>query len=192
MKFVHIADLHFDVPFTTLEGRKLAEKRRLEQREAFKNVIEYIKENKIPYLFICGDLYEQEYVKESTIDYINKLFETILDTKIYIVPGNHDPFLKNSYYARYNWAKNVKVFREKIEKIESDNICVYGYGFEDFYLKNPEYEKIQLEDKNKINILLTHGTLDGNKNDDGILYNPISKTALKNIGFDYVGIRTHS
>lgn len=188
MKFVHIADVHLDVPFTTLEGRKLSEKRRLEQREALKSVVEYIKENNIPYLFICGDLYEHEYIRESTINYINKLFETILDTKIYIVPGNHDPYLKNSYYATYDWAKNVKIFTEKIEKIEEENICIYGYGFEDFYLKKSEYENIKLEDKNKINILLTHGTLDGNKNDDDILYNPVSKTALKNIGFDYVGL----
>lgn len=192
MKFVHIADVHFDVPFAVLEGRKLSEKRRLEQREAFRSVIEYVRENNIPYLFICGDLYEQKYIKESTIDYINKLFETISDTKIYIVPGNHDPYLKNSYYATYNWAKNVTIFTEKIKKIEEDNICIYGYGFEDFYLKNPEYVNIQIEDKNKINILLTHGTLDGNKKEDSILYNPISKNTLKNKGFDYVGLRTYS
>lgn len=187
MKFVHIADVHLDVPFTVLEGRKLADKRRLEQREAFKNVIEYIKENSIPYLFICGDLYEQEYIKETTIEYINKLFETISDTKVFIVPGNHDPYIKNSYYAKYNWAKNVKIFTEKIERVEQENICIYGYGFEDFYLKNPDYENIQIQNKNKINILLTHGTLDGSKNDE-ILYNPISKTILKNLGFDYVGL----
>ena len=188
MKFVHIADVHLDVPFTTLKGRKLSEQRRLEQREALKRVIEYIKENNIPYLFICGDLYEYEYIREATIEYINKLFETISDTKIFIVPGNHDPNLKNSFYARYNWSKNVKIFNEKIQKIEDDNTCIYGYGFEDFYLKNPEYENIKLENKSKINILLTHGTLDGNKNENDILYNPISRTTLKNIGFDYVGL----
>ena len=187
MKFVHIADVHLDVPFTVLEGRKLADKRRLEQREALRNVIEYIKENSIPYLFICGDLYEHEYIKEATIEYINKLFKTISDTKVFIVPGNHDPYIKNSYYAKYNWAKNVKIFTEKIERVEQENICIYGYGFEDFYLKNPDYENIQIEDKKKVNILLTHGTLDGSKNDE-ILYNPISKTILKNLGFDYVGL----
>ncbi len=187
MKFVHIADIHFDAPFMTLGVRNLSEQRRLEQRNAFKKVIEYIKENKIPYLFICGDLYEHEYIKKSTIEYINKLFETISETKIYIVPGNHDPYIKNSYYAKYEWARNVKIFREEIEKIEEENICIYGYGFEDFYMKRPKEEQTIIEDKNKINILLTHGTLDGNKNEE-MLYNPISKTELKSIGFDYVGL----
>lgn len=185
MKFIHIADVHFDIPFTTLEGRKLSENRRLEQRNAFKKVIEYIKENDIPYLFICGDLYEQEYIRKSTIDYINKLFETIPMTKIYIVPGNHDPYINNSYYAKYEWAKNVKIFKEKPEKIEENNICIYGYGFEDFYMKKSE--NIEIQDKNKINILLTHGTLDGDKNGE-TLYNPISKTSLTNLGFDYIAL----
>ena len=35
MKFVHIADMHFDVPFTTLSRNDLGNKRRLEQRKVF-------------------------------------------------------------------------------------------------------------------------------------------------------------
>ena len=187
MKFVHIADVHLDIPFTTLEGKGLAEKRRLEQRGSIKKVIEYVKENNIPYLFICGDLYEHEYIKLSTIEYINKLFETIPDTKIYIVPGNHDPYIKNSYYARYNFAPNVKIFKENLEKYEEDNVNIYGYGFEDFYMKKSKYQDIQIEDKSKINILLTHGELDGNEKSDN-LYNPLSKTYLKALGFDYIAL----
>ena len=48
MKFVHIADMHFDSPFTSLsriEG--LSDTRRLEQRKVFKNIIEYINENNV-------------------------------------------------------------------------------------------------------------------------------------------------
>ena len=104
MKFVHIADMHFDSPFTTLSDKgNLGEQRRLEQRKIFKKVIEYIKENKIEYLFISGDLYENQYVKLSTIEYINNLFKEIPETQIFISPGNHDPKLKNSYYNKFNW-----------------------------------------------------------------------------------------
>ena len=40
-----MADMHFDSPFTVLNTRSnLGEKRRLEQREVFKKIIEYIKE----------------------------------------------------------------------------------------------------------------------------------------------------
>lgn len=187
MKFIHIADVHFDRPYAVLEDRALSEQRRLELRNSFKKVIEYIKENDIEYLFICGDLYEQEYVKESTIDYINKLFETIPMTKIFITPGNHDPYIKNSYYFRNKWAKNVKIFKEEIEKVEDDKTCIYGFGFEDFYMKTSKYSEIKIENKNKINILLTHGALDGSTHDE-MLYNPMSKTILKTLMFDYVAL----
>ena len=48
MKFVHIADMHFDSPFTSL-GRiqGLSDIRRLEQRKILKKIIEYIQENNI-------------------------------------------------------------------------------------------------------------------------------------------------
>lgn len=66
MKFVHIADLHLDSPFVTLGSKNvLANLRRIEQRKALKKVIEYIKQNNIPYLFIAGDLYENKYIKRS-------------------------------------------------------------------------------------------------------------------------------
>ena len=59
MKFVHIADVHFDCPFSSLSVREnLSELRRLDQRNVFKKVINYIKENDIRFLFISGDLYQ--------------------------------------------------------------------------------------------------------------------------------------
>ena len=78
MKFIHIADMHFDSPFVNLSDKDgLGDFRRLEQRKTFKKVIEYIKENKIEYLFISGDLYEHNYIRKSTIEYINNLFKEI-------------------------------------------------------------------------------------------------------------------
>ena len=39
MKFIHIADMHFDMPFTVLSKNGLAEERRLDQRKVFKKTI---------------------------------------------------------------------------------------------------------------------------------------------------------
>ena len=78
MKFVHIADMHFDSPFIALADKgNLGDQRRLEQRNAFKKVIEYIKEKRVEYLFIAGDLYEHEYVRSTTIEYINKYHDLL-------------------------------------------------------------------------------------------------------------------
>lgn len=187
MNFVHIADMHFDVPFTTLNKNELGNERRLEQREAFRKIIEYIKQNEIDYFFICGDFYEHEYVKQSTIEYINNQFKEIPNTKIYIVPGNHDPKVANSYYSKYKWNDNVYIFSSEIEKISEENINIYGFGFDNFYMKNTKINEIQINEPNKINVLLTHGSLDGG-NDELREYNPMKEQELKTLGFDYIAL----
>ena len=188
MKFIHMADMHFDIPFTVLNNRnKLGEKRRLEQREALKKVVEYIKENNIEYLFIAGDLYEHEYIRQTTIEYINNLFKEIPNTKIYITPGNHDPYINGSMYKTFNWNDNVHIFGDKIELIENEDCDIYGYGFDDFYKRDSELEDFIIKNKEKINILITHGSLNGGTIED-MEYNPLNKNRLKEIGFDYVAL----
>ena len=188
MKFIHTADMHFDSPFVNLADKEnLGEKRRLEQRKIFKKVIEYIKNNNIEYLFISGDLYEHKYIKKTTIEYINNLFKEIPNTKIYISPGNHDPFLKNSYYNKFNWNENVKIFTNKIEKIETEKANIYGFGFDDFYCTDCGIENLEIDEKNKLNILVIHGTLNGASIEEK-QYNSIKSKTLEEKGFDYVAL----
>ena len=188
MKFVHIADMHFDSAFVNLSDKDiLGDLRRLEQRKIFKKVIDYIKENKIEYLFISGDLYEHKYVKQSTIEYINNLFKEIPETQIFIAPGNHDPYIKNSYYNKFDWSNNVKIFNSKIEKVETKEADIYGFGFDDFYCYNSGIEQLETDNKNRINILITHASLDSGW-DDEKNYNSISSKILKEKGFDYIAL----
>lgn len=187
MKFIHMADLHLDAPFVNLAGREnFSNQRRLEQRQAMKQVIDYIKENNIPYLFISGDLYEQEYIRKSTIEYINNLFKQIPETKVYITPGNHDPYINNSFYKQFSWSENIHIFKDELDVIHTTEADIYGYGFSDFYMQN-KYKNIEIENKEKINILITHGSLDGG-NDENREYNPMSSKELKESGFDYIAL----
>ena len=188
MRFVHMADIHFDTPFTFLNSQNnLGNIRRLEQREVFKNTIDYIKENNIPYLFITGDLYDHLYVRETTIEFINNLFKSIPNTKIFITPGNHDPFFKNSYYNTFKWSSNVYIFTSELNIYEFDDVDIYGFGFNDFYFKQNIIENIKIKNKNKLNIFLTHGSLNASELLE-MQYNPIQENIIKNIGFDYIGL----
>ena len=183
MKFVHIADVHLDTPFKTISDRAdIGVERRLEQRNALKKVIDYIKANNIEYLFISGDLYDQEYIRESSISFLNDLFKQIPNTKIYIAPGNHDPYIKNSFYATYSWNNNVKIFTNVVEKVENDNVNIYGFGFNNFEMNNNQIKDIILDEPEKINILITHGDLGESK------YNPMKLNEIKSKGFDYVAL----
>lgn len=189
LRFVHIADMHFDCPFTGLQSiGNLGDVRRLEQRKVFRKVIDFVKENNIEYLFISGDLYEHEYVRKSTIEYINNLFQEIPNTKIFIVPGNHDPYVKNSYYDTFQWSENVYICRSEFEVIREPEADIYMTGFMDFYMNESPIEQIRVIDTNKVNILLTHCDLNGARDENGFSYNPILETKINGLKFDYVAM----
>jgi len=188
MKFIHIADMHFDATFQLLNSKNnIGDIRRLDQRQIFEKIIETIKKEDIPYLFIAGDLYEHKTIRQSTIEYINNKFKEIPNTQIFISPGNHDPYLKNSYYDTYKWSSNVYIFKNNVEKIETEFADIYGFGFTDFNCNGIQLDNVKIENTNKINILLTHGTLDGS-NQAEELYNPLSGSKLKSIGFNYIAL----
>ena len=182
MKFVHIADTHFDMPFVQLKGKKsLIKKKQIEQRFAFSKVIDYIKENKIELLFFAGDLFEQKSVEEDTIHFLISSFKEIPNTKIYITPGNHDPLIKSSPYNTYDWPDNVFIFSNEVGEYEYRNVRIYGLGFTDYEMVSDEVKNIKV-DENKINILITHATLNGNSKK----YHDIKEADLNK--FDYVAL----
>lgn len=187
MKFVHIADMHFDAPFVVLNSRtNWGEIRRIEQRDALKKIINYIKENNIKFLFVAGDLYENELIRESTIKYINDLFKQIPNTKVFISPGNHDPYINNSYYKTFQWAENVIIFSQNQKVYETSDADIYGIAFTDFYCKDLKVNEIKINNKDKLNILVVHGTVDGSL--ENVEYNPMKKSMLKELGFDYIAL----
>lgn len=182
MKFIHIADVHFDMTFTSLRGNKeLIKKRRLEQKQIFKETIELAKKEKVDAIFIAGDLFEQKYVETDTIKYIISCIKTVENTPIFITPGNHDPYITNSPYNTFEWPENTYIFKEKPECIEVGDANIWGFGFEDYTMKENTLKDINLNE-NKINILVTHANLDGATH----IYNDIKESELKE--FDYVAL----
>ena len=186
MKFIHMADMHFDAPFTNLSDKEnFGNIRRMEQRAVFKKIIDYIKDNDIKYLFISGDLYEHQHIRNTTINYINNLFKEIPNTKIFISPGNHDPYLNNSIYANFNWNNNVIIFNSNIKKYSYEDVDIYGYGFTDFYCENSIINNLKIENKNKINILVMHANLDQISDKK---YNEVKTKDLDKLEFDYIAL----
>lgn len=188
MKFIHVADIHLDMPFKALGY--LGEKRRLEQIENLKKLIDLIKLESIEYLFIAGDLYEHEYIKDYTMNMLIELFKEIPNVHIFISPGNHDPYVKESMYEKYSrlFPVNVHVFKS-FECIETEKANIYGYGFTDFYDEGIDFTNFKIKENGKRNILVVHGDLEGSKNDEiQKKYNPLDKKELEKIGFDYVAL----
>lgn len=183
MKFIHIADVHFDMPMISLKkNRDYIKKRRIEQKQAFRDVIQLAKKEKVDALFIAGDLFEQNFVERGTIEYIISNLQLIPEVNIFIIPGNHDPFIKDSPYATFEWPENVTIFKSEYGMISLADADIYGVGFESYEMDNEEIRNIKIEDESKINILVTHGTLNGAAHK----YNDIKLKDLEK--FDYVAL----
>ncbi|AEV66800.1 metallophosphoesterase family protein [Acetivibrio clariflavus] len=189
IKFLHFSDLHLDYPFTSL-GSDLGktDRRRKDLLEVFDSIIELTKRENADLLLISGDLYEHFYVKKSTIKHVNDKFREIDDKKVFIVPGNHDPYLKNSYYRNFKWNSNVYILSEERYKVEIEelNTCVYGLGFESFYKNGCIRDEIKSVNDEKINIFLVHGTVDMNFTKTG--YNLFTSEELAQLNMDYIAL----
>jgi len=178
VKLLQCGDFHIDAPFTSLsdmEGRP--EQRRQELKDALGRVIGLALAEQADLLLICGDLYEQEYSRKSTIHYICDQFQRIPHIPVVIVPGNHDPLTVDSYYLNWNWPSNVHILDEKTTFFEHSQTGARVYS------RLPGKNEL---DKSRINILAYHGTLDMPFSTDA--YNPIESGDIEECGFDYCAL----
>ncbi|HEY5563655.1 MAG TPA: DNA repair exonuclease [Clostridiaceae bacterium] len=192
VKILHCADLHFDTSFSGLTSSEKQEERKEDLRETFGEIINIVKKENIQILLIAGDLFDNERVMRTTIDYLLIKFNEIQNTHIFISPGNHDPLNEKSYYNIIKWPSNVHIFTEEMGMIELTelNTCIFGIGFSNQLEKNSLLENFEYMDKDKINILLMHGdVVSKGQNSD---YNPIYIENLEESGMDYIALgHTH-
>lgn len=187
IKFLHCADIHLDCPFSSLPDT-LAEQRNQALKNVFSNIIDLAQKEQVNALFICGDLFEHNYVSMATINFINEGFKKLPDVKIFLSCGNHDPYIKNSHYATYEWEENVIVFKKHISYAYIDEFDTYVYGssfcnFEEHESTVPNFDPLN---RDGINILLTHGTFGMDFVESK--YNPLYMPYLEEINMDYIAI----
>ena len=63
-----------------------------------------------------------------------------------------------------------------------ENTDIYGFGFNNFYCTDCGIENFEVDDKNKLNILVIHSTING-ANIEEKQYNSISQKILEEKGF---------
>lgn len=186
ISFFHCGDIHLDLPFTTLANQiGLPKKRRKSIMNTFCQIIDLAKEEKPNFMFVAGDLYEQNYSSIKTINWLNNKFSEIEDTRVILIAGNHDQESNNCFYRTMNWSTNVYFLGEQNHSIyfEDLNTMIYGIGFSSGVGQRNKINSIECE-TNKINILLFHGDIDidiGTRD-----YNSISSKLLDDKGFIYV------
>ena len=186
VKILQAGDLHFDTPFRDLD-KDISEISKEELLEVFSKIISIAKENRIDILLLTGDIFDNLTVNKKTLAFIKNEIERIANIKVFISPGNHDPYNEKSFYKMINWPSNVYIFKGKLENVilEDLKVVVWGAAFNEYYVKESLLKDIKVNE-NYINIMCIHGEL--STVEGGNEYNPITIKDIENSKLDYIAI----
>ncbi|MDU2121283.1 MAG: DNA repair exonuclease [Clostridium celatum] len=186
IKVLHCADLHFDTPFKEL-SKEVSDTSKNELLEVFKNIIDLAIDENIEVLLIAGDVFDNLTVNKNTLFFISDQIRRIDNIKVFISPGNHDPYNEKSFYNMINWPENVYIFKGDMEfkEVKELNLIVWGAGFRNNYENETLLRGVSV-DSDKINIMILHGEIasTNSKNE----YNPIYINDIYNSNIDYIAL----
>ncbi|QUI20846.1 DNA repair exonuclease [Vallitalea pronyensis] len=187
MRFIHTGDVHIGMEFKQASfGSTFAKKRRYEIKETFYRILHRAMETEVDFLFISGDLFEDDYVTMGDLKEISGQLQKIAPTKVMIIAGNHDPIMNNqSKYSMMDIATNVYIMDTHVDKISFDelNVDIYGLSWNKKTIKERMLRDLAIEDPERMNILLAHGDVYQKSE-----YLPIDKEHILQKGFDYIAL----
>lgn len=186
IKILHTADIHFDTPFSGMAPSE-ALKSKEELKQVFEKIIQIVLEKNVDIFLIAGDVFDNLSVNKSTLYFIKRCLEKIKNVKVFISPGNHDPFNEKSFYNIVEWPDNVHVFKGEMESVilEDLDTVVFGTAFNTRHVNES-----LLKGMNRVNgynnIMVIHGEISSSK--DGNEYNPITEEDISESQMDYIAL----
>lgn len=172
MKIIHTSDVHLDRCFT---GASLAldfgTRRRESLRSTFQTIIARARDWPADVLLIAGDLFEYDRVTSDTIAFLRKEFKSIPNTRVFIAPGNRDPYVPDSPYLTESWPENVYIFKTAAwhsVPVRDGVAYIHGYGYDSpYFTKNP-FGKLTIpeDQRDAIHLAVAHGSERENRPQD--------------------------
>lgn len=186
IRVLHTGDLHLDTPFAGLAPAK-ARLRRKEQRELLERLRALVEERQIDVVLIAGDVFDSDHVFYETTHMLADVLGR-MPAKVFIAPGNHDPYSDYSPYAAIQWPENVHLFRsEGMERVELPELhaVVYGTAFTSKYRDNSPLEHFKAGyDEDMTRLMVLHGDLSPARG----RYGSVTPEQIGATGMDYVAL----
>lgn len=189
IRIVHAADFHAGRPAPAYLGEEKGRLRREELVKALQTTVDVAESENAHLLLISGDLFEHAYSRIGTIREMLALFERIPATRVFITPGNHDPYVDGSFYATLKIPGNVHVFKERsIRRIVLDDpgVVVHGLGWTRFEETARLLSGYRCPDGEYPNVVMIHG--DFVMDSTGSSYLPIFPEDIQYTGADYLAL----
>jgi len=187
VRFLQCAGFRFDSP--SWDGpEKWTALRNQDLWQTFEAVLSLCQLENIEFLFITGDLFEQEYVRKETVERVAKSLANLEGTRIFITPGRRDPLILTSAYRMAVWPRNVHIFSNGVNtiKIPSHNLTVSGTGWTTYQQESPFLKGFQTTSDGTLQLMLLHAEVDSKKNTEGFI--PIRQDEIASSGLAYLAL----
>ena len=160
LRILHFADLHLDSSFAGLGFPSLVARQYREVlRESLLRIIDLALDKKVDVVTIGGDLYEHERFSKDTGEFLRSQMQRLRGIKVYIAPGNHDPWMPESLYQYIDWSPNVHIFQGTTFtpiRLQSD-VTLWGMAHCSFSNHKNPMANFKVDGSGK-NVLLFHGS----------------------------------
>ena len=189
MRFIHVADLHFDRTFEGLTQEiptDFLKKLNQANEKTLKNIVTTAIDQAVDFVIFAGDTFHQMNPSLKNQQLLMGQFQQLAQAEIpvYLIFGNHDYYEENRYW--FSFPENVVLFEtETVKSIvattkNDEKYALSGFSYRHQYLIKtmvPEFPPRNLEVDYHIG--LYHGDL------NDAHFAPFSLNALKSKNYDY-------
>jgi len=185
-RLLHFADLHLDRAFAGMGCQgELARRRRQGLRDALRLAGTVARDAGCAAVTIGGDLYEDERADVETARFLVETFASWKPMRVFLAPGNHDPLLPGSIYARSEWPGNVHLFREPhFEPVAlADGLTLWGLAHREPAWPGDPLDMAPLDARDGVHIALFHGAELGSRPDGKSVHGPFRAEQIRQRGF---------
>lgn len=184
MKFIHTAD--WQIGMKASHVGEVGDRVRGERLEASKRVVDVASKNHADFILIAGDTFEHNGVDRVLVQKVADILAKFNGT-IYIIPGNHDPYIPGSVWGHPSWGshKNLRLLLEPEPLEIQDGFLFPCPIYEKRSSENPT-SKIDTNGVKGIKIGIAHGTVEGIQSEEQDY--PIPRDAAARTGLDYLAL----
>lgn len=185
-RILHSSDLHLDASFAA-DGitSDIGAWRRSDLRATIGRILALARERRVDAVTIGGDLYDQDYVLPDTGEFLAQQFVRLAPIRVFVSPGEHDPYTTRSLYALTRWPSNVHIFTQsQLDTIQlTADIHLWGAAHP-APSDNRVVERIRVNQPG-IHLLLLHAAERDDAKSGIEAHFVVDASSVHNAGFDF-------
>jgi len=184
MRFLHTAD--WQIGMKAAHAGQAAAQVREERLASARRVVEAAREASAEFIVVAGDTFEDNGVERVLIQRVADILASF-GGPVYIIPGNHDPFVPGSVWEHPAWkaAANVHVLVSE-EPVEVPGGLLFPCPLREVHADRDPTAWVRVAGQTGIKIGLAHGSVEGIVLEEPDY--PIPRDAAERAGLDYVAL----